>query len=94
MKRTWDRFKTYTPEQLIHKSSSSSIKRARLLSIGHSSSQPLFLLTPLVLYALHPCCESIDCIWESPKIEGLKRLLDSADSLYSLAGLFPPPHYA
>ncbi len=40
VKRTWDRIRTYTPEQLRHKSSSSSLKRAKSLFTGHSSSQP------------------------------------------------------
>jgi hypothetical protein len=40
VKRTWDRLRTYTPEQLKHKSSSSTLKRARTLFTGHSSSQP------------------------------------------------------
>ena len=40
IKRTWDTLRTYTPEQLWHKSSSSSLKRAKSLFTGHSSSQP------------------------------------------------------
>ena len=40
VKRTWDRLRTYTPEQLKHKSSSSSLKRAKSLFTGNSSSQP------------------------------------------------------
>ena len=40
VKRTWDRLRTYTPEQLKHKSSASTLKRAKSLFTGHTSSQP------------------------------------------------------
>ena len=40
VKRTWDRLRISTPEQLRHKSSSTSLKRARTLFTGSSSSQP------------------------------------------------------
>ena len=40
VKRTWDTLRTYTPEQLKHTSSTSSLKRAKSLFAGHSSSQP------------------------------------------------------
>ena len=40
VKRDWDRLRTYTPEQLRHKSSSSTLKRAKSLFTGLSNSQP------------------------------------------------------
>ena len=41
VKRTWDRLRTYPPEQLKPKSSScSSLKRARTLLTIHSCPQP------------------------------------------------------
>ena len=43
-KRTWDRLRTYTPEQLRHKSSSSTLKHCLLDMMAHNRSLYLYYL--------------------------------------------------